>query len=469
MPIQLAENLFKKSDFSECQKLLLAVSGGGDSLALLFLVRDHLKTLSAPPEVIVVTVDHQLRQESAREAEYVAEICHAYQMKHIIVRWEGEKPKTNISEKARIARYDLLFKEAQKQGATLIMTGHTLNDQVETYQMRSQRVQKKQKIKHKKSTEKVEEKLTLQPDTGVENDQLEWRRGLSCMPRESLLCQKVRLIRPLLGVRRATLRSYLSLKGKTWIEDPTNEDMNFERVRVRHSIPSEQLMTIAGKINEATLKRRQQAQKIADLILALDISVKYGRCFIKNPAPCLYKHPYFSFVVGLFAVLMGGRSYLLSYQKLMNLGQKLCLQYPEKQRLTLGGSVIEYSQKGISFWREFRNLKEETIAPGETLVWDGRYQVTNHEKQAIKVGAADLEHLKYFLDNGIVSLERPHFPSLQTLLMISKETKIIIPELTDLSSAHHEIAITRIMAPFNWLLSQEDAAIVHVIWPFFRI
>ncbi|AQX31350.1 tRNA(Ile)-lysidine synthase [Bartonella schoenbuchensis R1] len=122
---------------------------GGDSLALLFLLKDYFKTLLSPPEIIVVTVDHQLREESACEAQKVAEICRAYQIKHVIVRWEGTKPKTDISQKARVARYDLLFQEAEKQGATLIMTGHTLNDQVETYYMRCQRVLKDKAVSQK--------------------------------------------------------------------------------------------------------------------------------------------------------------------------------------------------------------------------------------------------------------------------------------------------------------------------------
>ncbi|MDD9330847.1 MAG: tRNA(Ile)-lysidine synthetase, partial [Bartonella sp.] len=87
--------------------------------------------------------------------------------------------------------------------------------------------------------------------------------------------------------------------------------------------------------NEAALQRRQKAQNIADLILALDITVEYGRCFIAKPAPFLHKHPDFPFVVGLFTVLMGGGGYLLPLQKLIALFQKLCLHSPQKQRFTL--------------------------------------------------------------------------------------------------------------------------------------
>ncbi|MET3589840.1 tRNA(Ile)-lysidine synthase [Bartonella silvatica] len=519
MRIRLAGNLFKASDFVQCQRLILAVSGGGDSLALLFLLKDYLETLSAPPEMIAVTIDHQLRTESAREAESVAEICRAHHIKHVIVRWEGKKPRSHIASSARIARYNLLFQEAQKQGATLIMTGHTLNDQVETYQMRYQRFQKgvgkrekavfrsEHDVRWVKNSADVfpseafgsprtgedacnpagvlaGEAFGGMPDriclTGDKDDIaqknsffMEARfmdaRGLSCIPREALLCQKIRLIRPLLGVRREILRAYLRLKKKTWIDDPTNEDRHFERVRVRQALPPQKLTVIAQRIHEATLKRRQQAQMIADLILALDITVEYGRGFIAKPAPFLQQHPAFPFVVGLFAVLMGGGYYLLPVSKLITLAQRLCFGISKKQRFTYAGSVIEYDKRGIAFWRESRNMKEAIVEPGKTLLWDGRYQIRNHGNDTIKVGAAHLKQLKSLLKNSCVDLKKVHFPSLQSLLMISNNKDYDIPELTHHVVFHKNIVINRVMAPFNWLLSYEDVAFVNVVEPFFNI
>ncbi|WP_332060196.1 tRNA lysidine(34) synthetase TilS [Bartonella sp. CB74] len=491
MFVRLAKNLFKTSDFIQCQKLIVAVSGGSDSLALLFLVKDYLTTLSVPPEMIVVSVDHRLRRESAREVEDVAEICRAHHIRHVTLRWDGEKPKTHIAEKARVARYNLLFQEAQKQGATLIMTGHTLNDQVETYQMRSQRISKnvdalQQTIFGDLQGEGCAAKMTanIAEMTG-KNCILVRERGLSCIPREALLRQKVRLIRPLLGVKRKTLRAYLRLQGKTWIDDPTNEDLNFERVRVRQSLPQKKIANIAKKVNEAALKRRRQAQNIADLILALDIAVEHGRCFIEKPVPFLHQHPDFPFVVGLFAVLMGGSSYLLPYKKLTTLAQKLCLSSPKKQRFTLAGSVIECSISGVAFWRESRNIKEAIVAPKKTVLWDGRYQITNHTSNAITVKPADLEHLKslcqmesqmeFLCQNSICDCKHPHFPSLQSLPMILKDKEVNIPELTyqcafeQKALFQQNVLIKRILAPFDWLLSCEDAALVHTIEPFFNV
>ncbi|UNE53986.1 tRNA lysidine(34) synthetase TilS [Bartonella machadoae] len=580
MCIRLAGDLFKTSDFIQCQKVILAVSGGSDSLALLFLVKDHFKTLSAAPEIIAVTVDHQLRRESAREALTVAEICHAHRIKHSIVRWEGEKPKTHIASSARMARYNLLFEEAQKQGATLIMTGHTLNDQVETYQMRYQRLQKDieerrqpavadrlggnyarasagvlsaevfEGMRGRTSSREGEEQSAtlimtghtlndqvetyqmryqrLQKDTeerwqpavadrlgggyarasadvlsaevfegmrgrtssregeeqsaqkmclmAEKDDGLMYARGLSCIPRESLLCREIRLIRPLLGVKRQTLRTYLHLKGKRWIDDPTNEDRNFERVRVRQSLQQKKqslqqkkFVEIGQRVHEAALKRRQQVKIVADLILALDIAVAYGRCVIAKPASFLQQHPSFPFVVGLFAVLMGGGSYLLPAQKLKVLAQKLCLHASEKQRFTLAGAVIESNRSGIALWRESRNMKEEIVESGKTSLWDGRYQITNHGGEPIKVGAAGLTQLKALLQKSALDLENPHFPSLQSLLMLSNDKGYAIPELISQNLSFPNVHIKRIMAPFDWLLSREDAALVHVVEPFFNI
>ncbi|WP_175869247.1 tRNA lysidine(34) synthetase TilS [Bartonella gabonensis] len=490
MCVRLARNLFKTSDFIQGQRVILAVSGGSDSLALMFLAKEFLDTLSVPPEIIAVTVDHQLRKESAREAETVAEICRAHHIKHSTVRWEGKKPKTHIASSARIARYNLLVQEAQKQGASLIMTGHTLNDQVETYQMRSQRFQKSKDTLYGEvgamrdgvsaggfagalggevgGMYGEDHTREMRKNSAEKNDGSLYERGLSCIPREALLHRKVRLIRPLLGVKRQTLRNYLRLQGKTWIDDPTNEDRNFERVRVRQSLPPQKFADIAQKINEAAVQRRQHAQNIADLILALDITVQYGRCFMVKPLPFLQKNPNFPFVVGLFAVLMGGGFYLLSNQKLTTLVQKLCLHSLEKRRFTYAGCVIESNKDGIALWREGRNMKEALVGTDETLLWDGRYHITNHGSEAVKVGAANLEQLKFLLQNSNFDLEKPHFPSLQSLLMISNNKGCDIPELISQAIIHKNVIIKRIMAPFNWLSSREDAALVNVVEPFFN-
>ncbi len=131
--------------------------------------------------------------------------------------------------------------------------------------------------------------------------------------------------------------------------------------------------------------------------------------------------------------------------------QKFSCYTSKKQRFTYAGSVIEYNNSGIALWRESRNMKEAIVEPKTTFLWDGRYQITNCGANAIKVGAAGLQQLKSLLKNSSFDCDPLHFPSLQSLLMISNEKGYDIPELTDQAVFQQDIIVKRIMAPFEWI------------------
>ena len=143
----------------------LAVSGGGDSLALLLLARAAL-----PGRVKAATVDHGLRPDSAAEARRAGEFCAALGIPHTIRRWEGEKPVAGLQAAAREARYRLLAEAADDADCSLVMTGHTLDDQAETVAMRRER------------------------GAG---------RGLSGIAPATLHDKRIWFVRPLIGQRRA--------------------------------------------------------------------------------------------------------------------------------------------------------------------------------------------------------------------------------------------------------------------------
>ena len=111
---------------------MLAVSGGPDSTALLWLAARWRDGLRSRPKLIAVTIDHGLRKESAREARAVKRLAGKLKVEHRTLRWTGTKPKTGIQEAARDARYRLLGAAARKAGAQHILTAHTLDDQAET-------------------------------------------------------------------------------------------------------------------------------------------------------------------------------------------------------------------------------------------------------------------------------------------------------------------------------------------------
>lgn len=186
--------------------VLLAVSGGSDSIALMRLAAPLHK--SGRSRIDVATVDHRLRAASREEAEFVGRAARELGLGHEILEWNGRKPETGIQEAARQARYFLLAEHASRIGAGAIVTAHTADDQAETVLMRAAR------------------------GSGP--------RGLGAMNPDTLVAAgpsaPLRLLRPLLGVRRRRLIEHLERAGARFIDDPSNRDPSFERVRVRSAL-----------------------------------------------------------------------------------------------------------------------------------------------------------------------------------------------------------------------------------------
>ncbi|MBA3526349.1 MAG: tRNA lysidine(34) synthetase TilS [Pseudomonadota bacterium] len=179
----------------------LAVSGGGDSVALLLLA-----AAARPGKIEAATVDHSLRPQSEAEATGVADLCKRLGVPHatLKVRWE-EQPETAIQERARAERYRLLGNWVTERGLAALATAHHLDDQAETLLMR------------------------LARGAGVRG--LGAIRPLGPMPGSSH-----RLVRPLLGWSRNELRQICEAAGVEPVDDPSNDNEQFERVRVRREL-----------------------------------------------------------------------------------------------------------------------------------------------------------------------------------------------------------------------------------------
>src|SRR5882672_5494403 len=199
---QEAKRLF--ADWRGVPAIVLAVSGGPDSIALMWLAARWRRALARGPRLIAVTVDHGLRSEAAREARDVKRLAHALDLPHRTVRWTGAKPKTGLPAAARAARYRLLAQAARASGATHILTAHTRDDQAETVMMR------------------------LLRGSGI--------GGLAAMARESER-DGVLLARPFLQVSKSQLVATLKKAKIGFADDPTNRDTNFTRPRLREIMP----------------------------------------------------------------------------------------------------------------------------------------------------------------------------------------------------------------------------------------
>jgi tRNA(Ile)-lysidine synthase len=201
--VQQARDLF--AQWKAAPALVLAVSGGPDSLALMWLAARWRRALTRGPRLIAVTVDHGLRPEAAREARDVKRLARTLDLPHRTMRWNGAKPKTGLPAAARMARYRLLAQAARANGATHILTAHTRDDQAETLLMRMLR------------------------GSGI--------AGLAAMARETER-EGLMLARPLLDISKSQLVATLGKAKIAFADDPTNRDRSFTRPRLRALMPA---------------------------------------------------------------------------------------------------------------------------------------------------------------------------------------------------------------------------------------
>jgi len=210
-------------------RIAVGVSGGADSLGLLFLLADWCAKNGGALKAY--TVDHNLRPEARAEAETVAALCRAAGLSHDILTWRFEaKPESHVQERARAARYELLQAACRRDGFDYLATAHHLEDQIETFWMR------------------------LTRGSGID--------GLAGMqPRRRL--EQVTLIRPLLSMPRAALRDVCRALETGWAEDPGNRNEAFLRPRLR---AFEEMLAAEGLTPQRMAQTLQKLAEARDLL-----------------------------------------------------------------------------------------------------------------------------------------------------------------------------------------------------------
>ena len=187
----------------------VAVSGGGDSKALMLLLAEWARA-QARPLPIVLTVDHGLVSGAARIAQNVVKDAHRIGLKAHRLVWKGAKPSADIEAAARTARYRLMGAWCEAHRVKGLYLAHTLEDQAETFLLRLAR--------------------------GSGLDGLAAMRVRSAFPLEGF--ERLCVVRPLLETTRARLRAWLESRNESWIEDPMNTDPRFARTRIRRAWPA---------------------------------------------------------------------------------------------------------------------------------------------------------------------------------------------------------------------------------------
>jgi tRNA(Ile)-lysidine synthase len=219
-PVSAAEAKSLFADLKSAPALLLAVSGGPDSTALMVLAARWRGALAKGPRLLAVTVDHGLRPESAREARAAKQLARRLGIRHRTMRWIGDKPQAGLPQAARAVRYRLLASAARAAGAGHILTAHTLDDQAETVLLRMARGSGPTGL----AAMARESRLMDQP------------AGAGASPRRAE--GPLLLVRPLLDLPKARLIATLAAARIAFCDDPSNRDPRFTRARLRELLPA---------------------------------------------------------------------------------------------------------------------------------------------------------------------------------------------------------------------------------------
>ncbi len=356
-----AELEFLKQDQSDA-KLGIAVSGGGDSMALLYLA--HVWAQANGFALHAVTVDHGLRDGSADEAAMVARVCGDLAISHAVLAWEDWQGQGNLQMAAREARRAMIAGWADGRGIGRVLLGHTADDQAETVLMR------------------------LARGSGVD--------GLAGMRSEGMF------LRPLLGCARAELRDFLRGHGINWVDDPSNEDARFDRIKARQmmghlaqlGLTRERLVQTAQhmqmartSLNDAMrqLAAKSVAQEAGDLVLGPDV---YRDLCTDHQARLL----------AACLQWVGGGAYRPRYEALRALSQTCGRQ----TTTTLAGCLIQSTARNIRIGRESQAVAELACDPSE--IWDNRWRIDGPGRGDAVVralGEAGLQHCADWRDAGL--------------------------------------------------------------------
>lgn len=374
--------------------LAIAFSGGGDSTALLHILKDH------PQVTHAFIVDHGLRRGSKREAQQAKKTAQELGYQTKVLTWRHDNPTTGVQEKARRARYGLLGTACRDAGITHLLTAHTEDDQAETLLMRYAR------------------------NTG-------WRGAagmaeLSYAPLwPELAC--VYVSRPLLGIRRDALRSYNRAQGVSWIEDPSNENRAFTRIRARDELQNRTYLRdpVLEAVPELRAGLSREKHIFFNWMKSYSEVNSHGYIFCQAVPPSAF--------LAKIVRAVGGTGNPTDWPAISSLRQKLLS--PEFSSATLWGAQISLISHGdeaaylftrdpvaVKGRRGLRpSLIQKTLKPGRHI-WDGRFEVIveKGDFQIMPAFLCKMAILRQF-DGHISDIPAPARPTLPVIQSLQGE------------------------------------------------
>ena len=389
--------------FETNPSIAISFSCGSDSLALLILMNNWIKKHKGL--LTLIYFDHKLRKESYLESKYTKEISKKLGIDYKILMWKEKKPNTSIMQKAREIRYKKIINFCKQNNIMTVMTAHHLDDSLETYYM------KKKRNAH--------------------------TPNLSGIPFKNTQDQ-VQILRPFINYRKSRLIQTCQINKYKWFEDPSNQNENYERVKVRK--------VIASLSKDKRLKLYSEFKVNSDENKFFEIQL--ANFFVEN----LEFNEFGKFTINKKKFKIQNKSFQIEVLKRLLVTCSGSIYSPrsrsikffldnffklENVKFTIHSCIIKSTSDKIFIFREYAktknfNPKKLIIKKQESLIWDNRFLINSTFGDIECYTFNDIFWLKLKNQYKLIKdSQNISYDILKTLPVLLYKNQMIIPFLTD--------------------------------------
>lgn len=325
--------------------IALAVSGGADSMALLFLAQNWAAERGV--EVSVFTINHNLRPEAATELEYVRDLAKKLNVNFVPLSWHNENNCTAIQQRARKARYEMISNYCNEKGIPILLTGHHLDDMLETFIM------------------KKSKKASL----------------LALAPNNSFFWNNLWILRPFHNIEKKQLVQFLTDNNYFWFEDSSNSDEKYERNKIRKQL---NLLTEENKANlvadyqQVIAEAKEIEEELIEAIATTIFIYSEGYAKIDLDRFAMYKDQVKIMMLNFVLAMISGKTITPRFRSLEKL--LTFLETNSLNGVSLHHCNLTIKDNELIIVKERFYVGIDRQLSEEKIFWDERFEITVSEK-----------------------------------------------------------------------------------------